>query len=574
MNLTSWSRTITANQSPGTNYKIGVSNVGSGSNLPDGIPWAFSNVFQITSQLQLPPAPSLSSPTNYDIRLNQTPHYFSWNAVTGYSVDQYQIYVDNNSGFGDLEINQTTSSTSISSSTTLANNIYYWKVRARNATGWGEFSAPRQFVVDTPPSPPSLSSPANGATVNLNSTINFQWNASTDSPINRYNIRIVSGTNFNATPIYNPEPNSLNQSVSTSGWSPGTYTWGVRAIKATPNSSNYPQSTYEQTISWGGYNTRTFIISTSGVGVNQSLSCTATRSNPSTIFALPSSTEYGGLEPYESEKNFKANFKIQNNGSTSITFDDVGVYITGGISTNFRITLGTPMTLAAGQVSSLFDKRGYLMDNQLTGGTTTSYTGQIQIKIGTEWFNVSGTGSQCSFSVLPRPAIDIGMFVKRPRNISTTNPDAAAVYKTQYGRKWQGTATAFNNLYPTWGSEIYVYPIAVVNALANPSTPTHDNTIPVIAGRNLLYKKTSTGEVFIIEPEPNTTTPLKSRWFVNQGAFASYGYGTGVLAQESIALSNSQVDWLLTQYPRGTDISLFGLLEPSEGESIALYDIY
>lgn len=557
VNLTSWSRTITANQSPGSNYRIGVSNVGPGSGLPDGIPWAFSNYFQITSQLQLPPAPSLSSPSNYSIRLNQTPHYFSWDSIAGYSVDQYQIFVDNNSGFGNPEINETTTATNISSYTPLANNIYYWKVRAHNATGWGEFSTTRQLIVDLPPSPPTLISPSNAASITLNSTINFQWNASPDSPIYRYNIRIVAGTNLNATPVYDQIVSSLSHSVSTSGWLQGTYTWGIRAVKATPNSTYYPQLTYEQTISWGNYNTRTFTIS-SGVGINQSLSCTATRIDTTTIYALPSSTEYGGLEPSESEKNLKANFKIVNNGSASITLDDVGVYVTGGTSTNFRITLGTSMTLAAGQVSSLFDKRGYLMDNQLTGGSTTTYTGQIQVKTGSEWRSVTGTGSQCSFTVAPRPAIANGMLVKRPRNINSTNSDAAAVYKTQYGRKWQGTASAFDNLYPTWDSEFYVYPLAEVNALSSPSTPTHDSTIPRITGRNLLYEKTSTGEVFIIEPEPNTSTPLKSRWFASEEAFNSYGYGAGVLAQESIALSNSQVDWVLTQYPRGTDISVFG----------------
>ncbi len=98
-----------------------------------------------------------------------------------------------------------------------------------------------------------------------------------------------------------------------------------------------------------------------------------------------------------------------------------------------------------------------------------------------------------------------------------------------------------------------------MGALANPSTPSHDSTLPVIAGRNLLYEKTSTGEVFIIEPEPGTSTPLKSRWFVSEAAFNSYGYNAGVLAQESIPMSNSQINWLLTQYPRGSDISISAL---------------
>jgi len=62
VNLTNWSRTITVDQAPGSNYKIGVANVGSGSSLPDGIPSAFSNTFQIVA------SPTLTvSPTNQNV---------------------------------------------------------------------------------------------------------------------------------------------------------------------------------------------------------------------------------------------------------------------------------------------------------------------------------------------------------------------------------------------------------------------------------------------------------------------------------------------------------------------------
>lgn len=75
VNLTDWSSTITANHNPGTNYRIGVSNIGAGSSLPDGIPSAFSNYFQI------------SAPT-YEINVNSSPSGAS-------------IYVDGSySGYG------------------------------------------------------------------------------------------------------------------------------------------------------------------------------------------------------------------------------------------------------------------------------------------------------------------------------------------------------------------------------------------------------------------------------------------------------------------------------------------
>lgn len=296
----------------------------------------------------LPNPPTLNSPGNYSIynRNSTSSISFSWSSVSG--ATNYWLYIFPSGASGSPVYNQAVGNATSQSvtCTSWSPNVYIWQVRSYNTAGWGSYSPDRQFVVDIPPTAPTLTSPANGASVSLNSTINFQWNASSDNPVNRYYIRVVAGTDLNSTPVSNQELNSLSHSVSTSGWSPGTYTWGVRAIKTTPNSTYYPQSTYENTISWGGYNTRTFVVSTSGISVNQNLSCTATRINPSNIYALPSSAEYGGLEPSESEKNFKANFKIQNSGSSSITLNDIGVYVTGGNSTNFRIILGTSMTLA------------------------------------------------------------------------------------------------------------------------------------------------------------------------------------------------------------------------------------
>ena len=102
-------------------------------------------------------APILYTPDDYSIRYNQTPHSFDWSDASG--ADRYRIYVDNHSGFGSPEINEEPSSSQLTSYTNLSNNVYYWKVQARNSAGqWGDWSVTRRFVVDTPPPSPSLSS--------------------------------------------------------------------------------------------------------------------------------------------------------------------------------------------------------------------------------------------------------------------------------------------------------------------------------------------------------------------------------------------------------------------------------
>ena len=257
--------------------------------------YEYSNYFAVTSP-PVPPAPSLYSPSNYSIRYNQTPHSFDWSTVNGYSVDEYRIYVDNNSGFGSPEINQTPTSSNYTSYSNLSNNVYYWKVQAHNSGGWGNWSSIRQFVVDTPPNSPSITSPSNGATYTNGDIITFQWNAPSGS-IERYNLRIVPGDDFNGTPVYNQEFSSTSQPIDTSGWTNSEYIWGVRAIKSAP--SGYNQWNYEQEIGWGNYATRSFTI-------NPPLPSAPTLSSPSNYEIIYNQTPYSfdwnsvaGADQYE-----------------------------------------------------------------------------------------------------------------------------------------------------------------------------------------------------------------------------------------------------------------------------------
>lgn len=224
--------------------------------------WNNVSYKQISVSIPVPDAPDLYSPNNYSIRLNQTPHSFDWSTETNAS--KYRIYVDNHSGFGSPEINpnlaEMPTSSNLTSDTSLSNNVYYWKVQAINsASQAGSWSSTRQFIVDTPPPAPALGLPSGGSEYSQGDTATFSWSGPSGYDINRYYLRIVKGTDLNTTPAYQDDTiTSTSRSATFAGWSPGTYTWAVRAIKDTP--PGYNQTTYETTISWGQYATRTFTI--------------------------------------------------------------------------------------------------------------------------------------------------------------------------------------------------------------------------------------------------------------------------------------------------------------------------
>jgi len=77
----------------------------------------------------------------------------------------------------------------------------------------------------------------------------FNWTATSEG-IARYNLRIVSGTDLEAEPVYESELTGTSQNINCI-WEPGTYTWSARTMKETPD--GYSETNYETTISWGSY---------------------------------------------------------------------------------------------------------------------------------------------------------------------------------------------------------------------------------------------------------------------------------------------------------------------------------
>ncbi|MCK6556401.1 peptidoglycan DD-metalloendopeptidase family protein [Candidatus Binatia bacterium] len=288
--------------------------------------------------------------------------------------------------------------------------------------------------------------------------------------------------------------------------------------------------------------------------VSSNVTVLATRANPSAIYALPN--EYGGSAPVDTEKNFYVNFRLRNVSGSAVALDDYGVSVrdAGGGTHLFRLAIGSGVTLQPNQETPLFDMRGYITDDRLSGGAATQFRAQVQAKRSGVWEDVSGAGSFATFTVQPRPGLQDGMSIKRPRSVLSSD---ATVYRHQAGKRWEGTEAGFDGLFPGWTHEVYVFPTATVNGLGVPAVPLHDGTTPRIVGRNLLYRPNTGPDVFIIEPDPaNPSPPLRSRRFENEAAFYSYGYSSFVLATEPLVVTATQAAWLqdATRHPIGSDI--------------------
>ncbi|MDP3989805.1 MAG: hypothetical protein Q8Q01_01215, partial [archaeon] len=104
----------------------------------------------------LPTVPELVSPLNNSAITNRTPS-FIWNNSVDADIDTltYQILVDDNSAFNNVEINvssiaEGTTNTTYDSATTLnVDTVYYWKIRANDSTGYGEFSNVSNFTLQS-----------------------------------------------------------------------------------------------------------------------------------------------------------------------------------------------------------------------------------------------------------------------------------------------------------------------------------------------------------------------------------------------------------------------------------------
>ncbi len=146
------------------------------------IGWAvFSSTWKFTTIVPIPGVPGLISPAN-NSQGNPLNLNLEWNKPQ-YSAG-YNVVLATDAGFTTIILNDSLLTDSIKTLTNLTPlTNYYWKVRAKNAAGWGVFSTAFTFKTIGPPTPVVLSIPVNNATgqpINLT----FKWFKAVDQVLN------------------------------------------------------------------------------------------------------------------------------------------------------------------------------------------------------------------------------------------------------------------------------------------------------------------------------------------------------------------------------------------------------
>ncbi len=159
---------------------------------------AWSGYFVFTTAVAPPPVPTLISPPNNAVDVSRTP-LMDWSDVP--NAQTYHLQVSTAPTFGTTVIDipgLTSSQYQITGANPLANSTtYYWRVDATNGGGTSQWSAVWSFAtIPAPPPPPTLLTPANGATgVSLTPTLTWQTLAGGVT----FHVQIATDNTFNNT---------------------------------------------------------------------------------------------------------------------------------------------------------------------------------------------------------------------------------------------------------------------------------------------------------------------------------------------------------------------------------------
>ena len=384
-----------------------------------GVATGVSNLF-VTDAPQQVDIPVLTAPTNYAVfnRISTATVNIQWDAVSGANEYWLNVFPSGQAGapvFNEAVGNNTNKSISIDN---LPNGVYIFQVRARATSGeWSNYSDAREFVADTLPGAPSLTTPANAASITQNTEQNFSWDAPS-SGINRYYLRIVNGTELNGTPVYEGEPTSTNQNINCN-WPAGIYTWSVRAIKNTP--ANYSAIDYENTIGWGDYAMlRTFTIA-------EALTIPTVSTSSITDITQTTATSGGN---------------VTSDGSATVTARGVCWNTTGNPTTsNNKTTNGTGTGSWVSELTGLQPNTTYYIRAYATNSQGTAYGEQKEFSTLEEVSGEWPRGTETAVVLVTNPAtgktwMDRNLGASRAATSSTDEEAYGDLY--QWGRAADG----------------------------------------------------------------------------------------------------------------------------------------
>lgn len=195
-------------------------------------PW--SEVFTFTTSMPLPAKVTLFEPIDKS-KLRTTTPTLSWNKAD--RAETYSLQISRDATFEGFSIRYTKSgieelSHEIPKGRLDNNTTYYWRVRASNGTGFGEYSDIWSFDIGSTMDGPILLFPQNGAT-NINTSPKLTW-----SPIEgaeAYRIQISTKEGFDGSLVVNE--GNLTQPEYIFNYSEGgvLYQWRVRGESSSGN---------------------------------------------------------------------------------------------------------------------------------------------------------------------------------------------------------------------------------------------------------------------------------------------------------------------------------------------------
>ncbi len=191
----------------------------------------WSETWSFRTKLPLPDQVMLVAPADMDT-IQTDSVQFMWQASQP-QVDGYQVQVATQSDFSTLVVDTTVMDTMLLVRNLTDKQTYFWRVRAHNISGWGEYSDTWQFSVEIHlpmPSMVQLASPQNGAILNADS-VQLSWHPA-QPEILHYLVEVATDSNF--ANLIVADSTVTDTSFLVTGLSDSTtYYWRVKAHNAT-----------------------------------------------------------------------------------------------------------------------------------------------------------------------------------------------------------------------------------------------------------------------------------------------------------------------------------------------------